>query len=108
MARFMAIFTDKPGAMRPDAATMARGMQAWGEWMARYADQIVDAGGPLGPTKHVSAAGIADVRNSLAVYIIVEADDHAAAARMFERHPHFDIFSGDGIEVMPCLPMPVA
>lgn len=108
MARFMAVFTGKPGAMRPDEATTARGMQAWGEWMARYASQIVDAGGPLGPTKLVSAAGIADVRNSLAAYIIVEAADHAAAAAMFERHPHFDIFPGDAVEVMPCLAIPGA
>jgi hypothetical protein len=36
----------------------------------------------------------------------VRADSHEAAARIFEGHPHFMIFPGDGIEVMECLPIP--
>jgi hypothetical protein len=83
-------------------------MQAWREWMERNADRIVDSGGPLGKTKKVSAAGIAEVRNTLAAHVIVEAEDHEAAARLFEGHPHFSIFPGDGVEVTPCLPVPPA
>ena len=109
MAKFMAVFTGKPGAgARPDETTIAKGMQAWSEWMARHADRIVDTGGPLGKTRKVSAAGTADIQNHMAGYVIVEADDHGAAARMFEGHPHFSIFPGDGVEVMPCLPIPTA
>jgi hypothetical protein len=109
MAKFLAVYTGTPGAgAQPDEATIAKGMQAWGEWMNRHAGQIVEAGGPLGKTKRVSAAGVADVQNNLAGYIVVEAEDHAAAARMFEGHPHFTIFPGDGVEVMPCLPIPTA
>ena len=108
MAKFMAIYTGKPGASRPDDATLAKGMQAWTEWMARHRDHIVDGGGPLGKTKRVSSAGVADVQNNIAAYIVVEAEDHAAAARMFENHPHFAIFPGDGVEVMPCMPIPTA
>ena len=108
MAKFMAIYTGKPGAGRPDDATIAKGMPAWSAWMARHRDQIVESGGPLGKTKRVSAAGIADVQNNIAAYIVVEAEDHAAAARMFENHPHFAIFPGDGVEVMPCMPIPTA
>lgn len=109
MAKFMAVYTGKPGA-RPqgDEAAIAKGMQAWSEWMARHADRIVDTGGPLGKTKKVSAAGIADIQNNIAAYVVVEAEDHEAAARMFEGHPHFTIFPGDGVEVMPCLPIPTA
>jgi hypothetical protein len=106
MAKFLAIYTGQPGATPPDEATMAKGMQAWSDWMAKNADRIVDTGGPLGKTKKVSAAGIADIRNNIAAYIIVEAADHEAAARLFEGHPHFSIFPGDGVEVMPCLPIP--
>lgn len=109
MAKFMAIYTgtaDK--APQPDQDTIARGMQAWTAWMTRHASQIVDVGGPLGKTKRVSAEGIADIRNTLAAYVVVEAEDHEAAARMFENHPHFAIFPGDGVEVMPCLPIPSA
>jgi len=109
MAKFLAIYTGTPGARPdPDPAAIAKGMQAWGAWMVRYADQIVDKGGPLGKTKAVSTAGIADTHNHVAGYIVVEADDHDAAARMFEGHPHFTIFPGDGVEVMPVLPVPGA
>jgi len=108
MAKFIAIFTGKPGAGRPDEATIAKGMRAWGEWMARHADHIVDTGGPLGKTKKVSTTGIADIQNNIGGYVIVEAEDHGAAARMFEGHPQFSIFPGDGVEVMPCLPIPTA
>jgi hypothetical protein len=109
MAKFMAIYTGQPsGGAAPDEATIAKGMQGWGAWMARHADSIVDTGGPLGVTKKVSASGIADIRNNAAGYVIVEADDHQAAARLFEGHPHFTIFPGDGVEVMPCLPIPTA
>ena len=108
MAKFMAIYTGKPGGERPDDATIAKGMQAWSAWMARNASHIVDAGGPLGKTKRVSAAGIADVQNNIAAYIVVEAEDHQAAASMFENHPPFTIFPGDAVEVMPCMPIPTA
>jgi len=108
MAKFMAIYTGTNNGTRPDDATIAQGMKAWSEWMARHAGRIVDAGGPLGRTKRVSATGTADVQNNIAAYIVVEADDHAAAARMFEDHPHFAIFPGDGVEIMPCLPIPTA
>jgi hypothetical protein len=76
MARFMAIYTGQPGGGPLDEATVAKGMQAWGAWMARHAGQIVDGGGPLGKTKRVSAAGIADTSNNIAAYIVVEADSH--------------------------------
>jgi hypothetical protein len=108
MAKFMAIYTGKPGGPRPDEATLAKGMQAWSEWMARHADQIVEAGGPLGKTKKVSAAGITDISNNIVAYVVVEAEDHDKAARLFVGHPHFAIFPGDGVEVMPCLPIPTA
>ena len=107
MPKFMALYTGKPGP-QPDAATVAKGGQAWGEWMARHAGVIVDTGGPLGKTKRVSAAGIEDSRNNVAAYVVVEAEDQAAAARLFENHPHFCIFPGDGVDVMPCLPIPGA
>lgn len=111
MAKFMALYTGTPGARGAadlDEATIAKGMQAWGDWMARHADHICETGGPLGKTKKVTAAGVADSQNHVAGYVVVEAADHEAAARMFEGHPHFSIFPGDGVEVMPVLPIPGA
>lgn len=107
MARFMAVYTGAPeGAPRPDEKTLAAGMAAWQDWMQRHAARIVEPGGPLGKTKRVNKAGVADARNNIAAYVIVEADDQDAAAALFENHPHFAIFPGDGVDVMPCLPIP--
>ena len=106
MPKFMAIYIGKPGAAMPDEATVARGMQAWSDWMQKNAARITGGGGPLGKTKRVNKDGVADATNNIAAYVIVEADDHDAAARLFEGHPHFTIFPGDGVDVMPCLPIP--
>jgi hypothetical protein len=108
MAKFLAIFTGTPGGPMPDEATIGRGMQAWGDWMAKNAARVVEGGGPLGKTKKVSKTGVADISNNASGYVIVEAADHDAAARLFEGHPHFMIFPGDGVEVMPVLPIPTA
>ncbi|MGZ3274066.1 MAG: hypothetical protein ACXU82_07855 [Caulobacteraceae bacterium] len=106
MAKFMAIYTGTPGSQMPDEATIGKGMAAWQAWMQKHAAQIVEAGGPLGKTKRVTKAGVADSRNNIAAYVVVEAPDQDAAAAMFENHPHFAIFPGDGVDVMPCLPIP--
>jgi hypothetical protein len=82
------------------------GMQAWADWGKQNAGAIVAAGGPLGKTKRVSADGIGDTTNTMAGYVIVQAESHEAAARLFERHPHFAIFPGDSVEIMECLPVP--
>jgi ribosomal protein S17 len=37
---------------------------------------------------------------------VVQAESQEAAARLFEHHPHFSIFPGDGVEIMECLPIP--
>lgn len=114
MKKFMAIYTgtaasrtewDKLSA-EERTSRQAAGMRAWREWGATHREAIVDGGGPLGKTKRTSKQGIADVRNNLAAYVIVQAESHEAAARMFEQHPHFSIFPGDGVEIMECLPVP--
>jgi hypothetical protein len=84
------------------------GLAAWKAWVEKHQDAIVEAGGPLGKTKRVSRDGVADVANALAVFMVVRASSHEAAARMFEGHPHFTIFPGEAVEVMPLLPVPAA
>jgi hypothetical protein len=81
-------------------------MKAWMEWGTTHAAAIVVQGGPLGKTKHVSARGIADVRNNMSGFTVVKAESHEAAARLFEGHPHFSIFPGDSVEIMEVLPIP--
>jgi hypothetical protein len=84
------------------------GLAAWKAWSEKHQGAIVNEGGPLGKTKRVSREGVADVANELAVFIVVRASSHEAAAKMFENHPHFTIFPGEAIEVMPLLPIPGA
>ena len=84
----------------------ASGIRAWGEWMTTQKSAIVDQGGPLGKTKRTAAKGVSDTRNSMTGYVVVKAESHEAAAKMFENHPHFTIFPGDSVEIMECLPIP--
>jgi hypothetical protein len=65
-------------------------------------------GGPLGKTKKITGRGIEDVSNEMAAFMVVRADSHEAAARLFENHPHFTIFPGESVEIMPVLPIPGA
>ena len=107
MPQFLAVFTGTPGAGgQMDQETIARGMAAWGAWMQQHAGSIVHTGGPLGKTKEVSKAGTKDTSNRMSGFVIVESADHAAAAKMFEGHPQFTIFPGDGVEVMQVMPIP--
>ncbi len=82
------------------------GVQAWHAWVQANANAIVDQGGPLGKTMSISKHGIADIRNDMGAYTVVQAESHEAAAKMFENHPHFTIFPGESIEVMERLPIP--
>lgn len=113
---YLAVFLGSPDGPRraawdamPEDERRAReqqGMAAWSAWVETHREAIVDNGGPLGKTKRVSVDGVTDVSNELAVFLTVRAPSHEAAARMFEGHPHFAIFPGDAVEVMPVLPIP--
>ena len=67
---------------------------------------LVAMGGPLGKTKKVDSNGIADVANEMGAFTVVRAGSHEAAATLFENHPHFAIFPGERVEIMPVLPIP--
>ena len=95
----------------PEAERRAKereGIAAWKTWIAEHQAAISAMGGPLGRTKKVTERGIEDVSNDLAAYMIVQAESQEAAAKLFEKHPHFTIFPGESIEIMPVLPIPDA
>lgn len=85
-----------------------QGKAAWKAWLETHFVSIATMGGPLGKTKNVSQRGVTDIGNKLSGFIVVRADSHEAAAKMFENHPHFAIFPGDSVEIMPVLTMPDA
>jgi YCII-related domain. len=116
MKKFLAIYLGTPSSLeRSGWSTMEpakrkaleeSGIKAWKEWMVAHKAVIVDAGGPLGKTKRTDAQGVADTKNNLSGYVVVQAESHEAAARLFEKHPHFTIFPGDAVESMEVLPIP--
>jgi len=116
MKTYLAIFTGSPAAMTAwqtmDATQRETkekaGMAAWQAWAEKNQSSIVDQGAPVGKTKRVTADGIADTRNNIGAYTVVQAESQEAAAKLFEQHPHFTIFPGDGVEVMERLPIPGA
>lgn len=114
MKKYLAVFTGTPEKMAEWQQLGAderkkreqAGMAGWKKWVEDNARAIKDHGSPLGKTKRVTDSGIADIRNNLAAWTVVEAESQDAAARLFLNHPHFKIFPGDGVEIMECLPMP--
>lgn len=114
MPRYLAVFTmDKAGpkfrawkAMTEaqQAEKAEAGVAAVKAWEAAHADVILYAGGPLGPTKRIDDAGrVTDGVNLLTVFMVVQADSHEAAARLFDGHPHMTTFPCEGVEVLPVL-----
>ena len=114
MGRYLGVFTsDKAGprwaewyalSKAEQDARAAVGVAAVKAWEEAHADLIDYVGGPLGPTKRISDAGeVTDMVNLLTVFMVVRADSHEAAVRLFEGHPHMSIFVCDGVEVMPVL-----
>jgi hypothetical protein len=116
MKRFLAIYIGTEAALERSQwnkldeearkAREASGMQAWMDWGTANVAAIVDQGSPLGKTKRTSTEGVEDIKNVMTGYVIVQAESHEAAAKLFENHPHFTIFPGDSVEIMECLPLP--
>ncbi len=82
------------------------GIAAWKAWVEKHQAALITMGGPLGKTKKVTPRGIEDTSNDVGAFTVVRADSHEQAAKLFEKHPHFMIFPGDAIEIMPVLPIP--
>ena len=116
MKKFLAIYIGTEAALErsqwnklDDAKRKERqaaGMEAWMQWGQTHSAAIVDQGTPLGKTKRASPEGVADIKNVMVGYVLIQAESHEVAARLFENHPHFTIFPGDSVEIMECLPIP--
>lgn len=115
MKNFLAIYRGEPKSSGNDwdklapekqKEQIAKGMEAWGNWMKEHSSQIIENGGPLGKTLTVSKKGISSITNKDCGYVIIQASSHEEAARMFLNHPHFSIFPGENVEIMECLAIP--
>jgi hypothetical protein len=116
MPRFLALYTMQPEDVArfrslpksEQDAIDAVGFKQWKEWEARNAASFRDRGGMVGKTMRVTRDGIAGAVNSVCGYIVVEAETIEAAARLFENHPHFSVFPGDGVDIMPFVTDPAS
>jgi hypothetical protein len=72
--------------------------EEWDAWMALHANMIKETNAG-GKTKRVSASGVADAKNDIMLYSIIEAESHEVAANAFVGHPHLTIPQAT-IEVM--------
>jgi hypothetical protein len=84
------------------------GIAAWKVWVEKHRTSIVEMGGPLGSTLRVSEAGVKSISNDLGAFCVIRAESQEAAAKLFEKHPHFMLFPGEAVEVMPVMPIPAA
>lgn len=111
MPRFLAAYTMKPEDLarfralpkQEQDAVDAVGLKQWAEWEERNAASFPDHGGMVGKTLRVTRDGVAPAQNTFCGYIVVEAATIEDAARLFEGHPHFMVFPGDGVDIMPFL-----
>lgn len=76
----------------------------WDVWAKENASLLKDTGG-AGKTKRVTGNGVADTKNDVMLYSLVEADSHEAATKIFEGHPHL-LIPGAWIDVMPMNQLP--
>jgi len=114
MPRFLAVYMMKPENVvrfraMPKAdqdAVDAAGLPQWETWEAANVASFPERGAMVGKTRRVSASGVADASNDICGYVVVEADDIDAAARIFENHPHFMTFPGDSVDIMPFVTEP--
>lgn len=116
MKKFLAIYIGSEAAFersqwnaldeKQRQAREASGIKAWMDWGADHCAAILDQGSPLGKTKRAAPEGITDIKNVMTGYVVIQAESHDAAAKLFENHPHFTVFPGDSVEIMECLPLP--
>ena len=62
----------------------------WNAWTEKNGSMVMETNG-AGKTKRVTPDGVADVKNDVMMYSIVEADSQEAAAAIFVDHPHLQI-----------------
>lgn len=84
MSRFLVTYHG--GGMPSDPAQAAAALQAFGEWVARSGDAIVDPGAPIRPAAQV-ANGTPQPDAPMGGYSVIEAPTEEAAVEILKSHP---------------------
>ena len=80
-------------------------MESWQTWMEGKKGALVDMGAPLGKNKRATAKGVSDVRNEIGGYMIVQAETHEEAAKLFTDNPMLLGMPEAYVEVLEIMPM---
>jgi len=70
----------------------------WDAWMAANKGMMEGPTAGVGKTKRVTKEGVADAKNDVMLYSIVQGESQEAVAKAFEGHPHLEI-PGSWIDV---------
>ena len=110
MKKFLVLYRMDMGEMRKmmsstSAEDRKKSMGEWEVWMKKNMASFVDSGAPVGKTKQTTKGGVADIKNDIGGYSIVQAESHEAAAALFANSPHLTM-PGATVEVMEIMPMP--
>ena len=70
----------------PDEAAL--GLQDWIDWSAKLGSALVDPGGPLGSSRHVTQNGVTGGREDIIGMSILDASSMEEALAMVENHHH--------------------
>jgi hypothetical protein len=88
---------------QPDRGPVAGEDEAWGAWFGRISRSIVDRGNRVGSTRTLPAANGGDPATTvLTGYVVVAADDAAAAAELARGCP--GLANGVSVEVAEVVP----
>ncbi|MEO9470482.1 hypothetical protein [Parasphingorhabdus sp.] len=103
MPKFIFAYHGGSAPSSPEEGAMV--MEKWMGWLGGMGDDAVDFGNPAGPSKTVSATGVADDggANPISGYSLVTAPDIDAAVEMAKGCPALD--SGGTVEVAEAMDM---
>ena len=85
---------------------MKEGMDAWGAWMGKVGDSMLDIGAPLGASRSVDQGSPATAGSHVTGFSVLQADSLDAAAALVENHPHLMTPGGASVEILEYLPIP--
>lgn len=94
------------GGARPETPEAGeKAMAAWMAWFKDMGEAVIAPGNPVGPSRTVSASGVADDggANPLSGYTVVSVDSFEAACALAAGCPIID--SGGSVEVAEIIEM---
>lgn len=106
MPRYLYIYHGDASGVPSTPEEQEAAMAAWGAWMETVGPAMVDPGEPVGKSKSVTGAGVADdVPHAAFGYSIIEAPDIATACELAKGNPMVE--GGGSVEVAEIMPMPM-